>query len=196
MDMNERHRTLFQMSDGLCSANRPSAPLCLGSASRQSSGRYKQMKGLTILTICCFIVISCIKNQESKNMHNQEIIKEALSSLLTRNNDDAFVIIEDEAKNKFVQFAGNSTQDLLLDLPSQTLNEHELERAKLLFKKYDVYFEKWDVYDEPGGKVSGQQYGFSMNLGDDVDKAAHITISIFTEVYKFPPEFKMNIEEN
>ena len=39
MDMNERHRTLFQMSESFMSANRLSALLRLGGASRQSSGR-------------------------------------------------------------------------------------------------------------------------------------------------------------
>jgi len=40
MDMNERHRTLFQLSGDFRFANRLFALLRFGSASRQSSGRY------------------------------------------------------------------------------------------------------------------------------------------------------------
>ena len=40
MDMNECHRTLFQMSDGLGFANSLFALLRLSSGNRQSSGRY------------------------------------------------------------------------------------------------------------------------------------------------------------
>ncbi len=40
MDVNEYHRTLFQMSNDLRYSNRLLALLRLGSGTRQSSGRY------------------------------------------------------------------------------------------------------------------------------------------------------------
>ena len=65
---------------------------------------------------------------------NTQRIEAALQALLQRNNEDAFVIFEDKATGKFVQFAGSAEQPLLLDLPLQALdapsgNGHRISSA-------------------------------------------------------------------
>lgn len=85
-------------------------------------------------------------------MNQVRQIKAAINRLLNRDNDDAFVIIEDKKTGKFVQFAGGASQDLTFDLPGQTLSPDELARAKSVLKMFNVIFDEWDVYDRPGGE--------------------------------------------
>ena len=152
------------------------------------------MRVVTVL-LCCLAMLSCSKPAE-KHMTLQERIEEALSSLLTRRNEDAFVIFEDRATKKFVQFAGNANQPLFLDIPSQALKNDEIDRAKRLFGQYGVKLKEWEVYDRPGGSVAGRQSGFQMELGKDTGKAAEVAWRVFTEVYRLQPDFDLSIEEN
>ena len=96
------------------------------------------------------------------NMANRARITEALSSLLVRRNDDAFVIIEHPESRKFVQFAGSASEQLLLDLPSQTLSETEFYSAVQLFRKIGIAGDEHDVLDEPDGQVVGKQFSFNV----------------------------------
>lgn len=129
------------------------------------------------------------------SMDNRVKITEALSSLLIRRSGDAFVIIEHPETQKFVQFAGSATEQLLLDLPSQPLSELEFYKAVQLFRKMDVFGEEYDVYDQPGGQVVGQQFAFNA-IFHSVDAAAKTVEEIFTMVYGFPADCNLKIIEN
>ena len=69
---------------------------------------------IIVLFLCAIGLISCDK--PGGLVGNQQEIETALSSLLKRQNEDAFVIFEDSVSKKFVQFAGSSTEPLLLDI--------------------------------------------------------------------------------
>lgn len=128
-------------------------------------------------------------------MDNRLRITEALSSLLVRQNDDALVIIEHAETKKYVQFAGSAREQLLLDLPSQTLSETEFYNAVQLFRKMGVIGDEHDVLDKPDGQVVGQQFSFNVtfrSVGDATDTVE----DIFTNVYGFPSDCDLEIIEN
>ncbi|MDJ0708665.1 MAG: hypothetical protein QNJ46_35835 [Leptolyngbyaceae cyanobacterium MO_188.B28] len=128
-------------------------------------------------------------------MDNRSRIAQALSSLLVRRNDDAFVIIAHPETQKFVQFAGSATEQLLLDLPSQTLSEMEFYNAVQLFRKLGVIGDEHDVLDKPGGQVVGQQFSFNATFRSVAD-ATRTVEDIFATVYGFPTDCDLEITEN
>ncbi len=128
-------------------------------------------------------------------MDNLTRIQHALSSLMVRPNDDAFVIVEHEPTGKFVQFAGSAAELLLLDLPSQTLSELEFYRAVEFFRRMGVTGEENSLLDEPYGHVVGTQFSFNANFRSAED-AARTAMMIFKEVYGYPEDCGLLITEN
>src|SRR5262245_54677429 len=104
----------------------------------------------------------CIITMPLPAKDNLALIRDALSSLLVRRNEDAFVIIEDRQSGKFVQFAGSACEMLLLDLPSQPMSEPEFYRAVEFFRRRGIIGYDHDMLDELGGRVVGQQFSFSV----------------------------------
>lgn len=128
---------------------------------------------------------------------NIDKIGNALKDLKTRQNEDAFLIIEESKSQKFVQFAGSTEEPLMFDLPAQGLTEDELERAKAVLGEYDVEMEGTPMYeDETMQKVVDTQYGFSAVLGDNLNLAVELAVRILTEVYQFDEDVKLLLEEN
>jgi hypothetical protein len=117
----------------------------------------------------------------------------ALNRLLMRSNDSGhFVAFKESQSKKFVQFMKNDSL-LILDLPSQTLSEKEMERATLFFR-----------YLGAGGVNAMRKYSnlgrafitFQLKLGQYVETAAQITLAIFRQVYQFPVDFQLVIKED
>ena len=71
------------------------------------------------------------KNNEFMKLstRQKEEIRIALNALLKRDNFDAFIIIREQNTNKFIQFAVNEG-GLFFDLPSNQLNDNQLDIAK------------------------------------------------------------------
>lgn len=119
-------------------------------------------------------------------MGSATTIKEALDSLLAQPDDAcAFVIVEDAASKKFVQFVGSLDRPLLLDLPAQTLSEVEFYRAVAFFKRRGVVGEENEMLDKPGGRVVGEQFTFQLQLASSSD-AIEVVDALFEEVYQLP----------
>jgi hypothetical protein len=150
---------------------------------------------LSVLLGCCFFVHCDGSKERIKISHRERIVKE-LSNLLLRSNEDPFVIFEDTKTKKFVQFAGSTREQLLLDLPSIALSPPELERAKKLFAEYGVKLEQIPFSNYKGGPITGIESGFIMKLGKDVENAAEITLRVFSEVYLLPSNFKLGVQVN
>jgi hypothetical protein len=113
-------------------------------------------------------------------------VRKALDSLLAQPVDaGAFVIIEDAASQKFVQFIGSLSRPLLLDLPWQTFSEAEFYRAVAFFKKRGVVGQEYETLDAPGGRPVGTQYSFQLQL-DSVSAAIEVVHALFREVYELP----------
>ncbi len=131
---------------------------------------------------------------ERPDMANADKMERALDALLAQTNEDAFVIFEETSTKKFVQFAGNDHEQLLLNLPAQTLNATELEKAKTLFKEYAIEFKA--IPATRAWPIPTLQKEFDMKLCRDTKKAALIAMRIFKEVYGFSDNFSLGIEEN
>ncbi len=129
-------------------------------------------------------------------MHNKRVIRSALRRLRSRTNEDAFLIIEEKKTNKFVQFAKDNENNLIFDLPDQTLTLAEQARGRMLLRSYNIVYEEWEVLDKPDGKVVGTQKGFNKNLGKDLDAITEITYAVFTKIYLFVEPIKLSIIEN
>ena len=142
----------------------------------------------TVVSICGLVAAGC-RREEALAGDEAGRIEEALRWLLEHGGPDSFVIIEEPRTTKFAQFAGSRKEPLLLDLPSQALDDAEMARAKTLFAELGVEGpEEWDVYDPFTGQVAGKQVGFLMAFGRDAPRAAATTWRIFREVYRFPAD--------
>lgn len=128
-------------------------------------------------------------------MDNLALIRDSLCSLLVRGNDDAFVIIEHKQSGKFVQFAGSATEQLLLDLPWQTLSELEFYRAVDFFRQRGITGAEHDVFDEAGGPVSAQQFSFNMTFRS-VEEASRFALDVLQTVFQLPEDFDLMVTEN
>lgn len=152
------------------------------------------MRLATRLTLALLILSGC--SEVAAPVNNQARISTALTVLLNRSGDDAFVIIEEKRTGKFVQFAGSTDQPLLLDLPTQTLSQAEQDRAQELFVSLGAPgLEKWAVTDHAGAPA-GTQAGFQMEFGRDPDAAAVVAMRVFTEVYQFADLVELVITQN
>ncbi|MBN1303737.1 MAG: hypothetical protein JXA13_04815 [Anaerolineales bacterium] len=129
---------------------------------------------------------------------NLSRVTEALSSLLQRKSQDAFVIIEEKRSGKFVQFAGSASESLLLDLPFQALSEAEVEKARVLFEEFGTSNPQvYDPYtDNSMSSASDTQTSFQVDFGSEIHRAAQACMDIFRRVYGLQPDFKLNIQEN
>lgn len=128
-------------------------------------------------------------------MSNLQRIRDALAKLLTRQDDEAFVIIEHRPTGKFVQFAGSASEMLLLDLPSQTLSELEFYRAVEFFRKIGIAGEEFNVLDEPYGQVVGRQFTFNVEYRSP-GEAAQAVLALFRDVYQLPDDCELQITED
>jgi hypothetical protein len=105
----------------------------------------------------------------------------ALSALKSRDGD-AFVIFEDSASGRFVQFAGSSREPLLLDLPSKGFSPDEAARAKAFFDPMGV---------QPAGKFLSYNTTF-----ESPEEATNTVLAIFREVFGYSEVPNLKITEN
>lgn len=126
---------------------------------------------------------------------NRTIILDSLTELLGAQDNDSFVIFEEANSGKFVQFSGSSVDPLLLDLPAQTLDAEEMQRATSLFSQLGYAGpETHQVFtDESCAVPAGSQVSFDVQFERDANRAADFTLSIFESVYGFPENFDLNV---
>ena len=120
-------------------------------------------------------------------------INQAVDELVRKEGDGWFMIIEDPRTRKFIQFAWGATEGFIFDLPSQALDQIELQRAKEVLSNYDIVLETWAVYDRPNGKVVGEQSGFNKDIGDAPELAKKIALDVFKEVYRVDPKTDLGV---
>lgn len=151
---------------------------------------------LLLILICLLVSTGHAEDLRFNEIETQEKIRAALERLVERTHSDAFVIIEDKTTGKFVQFAGGNAQGLVFDLPAQTLNANELERAHHILTEFGIQLGTWEVYDRPGGEVVGSRSGFNKNLGNNIDRATKITWAVLRKIYDLGATLELKIEEN
>jgi len=127
-------------------------------------------------------------------VRNNKELSGLLSELLCQPEDDfPFVVVEEHASGKFVQFGGSATRPLFLDLPWQTLSEIEFYRAVAYFQRMGVAGAEEEMLDAPGGKVVGTEFTFQMSFRT-VDAAVVVASAVFEEVYQFPSDKELSIK--
>jgi hypothetical protein len=156
--------------------------------------RARNIAGIPIIVLLA--MNGCSSSQQSLSPENQKTVFAALTNLLTRTNQDSFVIFQERSSHKFVQFSASQAEGLQLDLPSQPLSPEELKRAKNMFKQIGVSFDTWQLLDQPGGKPVRDQSGFQLYLGKEIDRAAVLVSRVLLEVYRFPPTLELVVIEN
>ena len=128
-------------------------------------------------------------------MSNRKKINAAISALLTRDNEDAFVIFEHVKTGKFVQFAGAVDGVFMLDLPSETLSEDEFQRAVEYFKALGIDVSEYDSFELQGDRVVGKSITFNQDFRS-VPEATQAVLDIFDQVYGFANDCEISITEN
>lgn len=133
------------------------------------------------------------------SVSKRDAIRAALRALVTRENDDAFVFLEDARTRKWVQFGGGAGRPLLFDLPAMALGKDEMARAIALFDELGRgSLETFEVGKREGGSVPferGETYQIRFDAGE-VDAAADTALAVFERVYRLPEGFTLAIDEN
>jgi hypothetical protein len=114
-------------------------------------------------------------------MSHRETIKETLRQLKAGQAPEDFVIFEDKASGKFVQF----TDAILVDLPVAAEDDMAILRAEIIFKNAGLPF----TQSKMGNFVT-----FDMDFGDDVDAAADFALTLFREFHHLPERFELQVK--
>ncbi len=122
--------------------------------------------------------------QNASHRDNSDLIREALS-LLLQHPAGSYLIIEEPATGKFVQFSGSTEEPLFFDLPQQTLSQDEFEKARDLFSELGYPGpETFELFESSDGPSAGSQTSFLVTFGDDIEKATELAIAVFESVFE------------
>ncbi len=117
--------------------------------------------------------------KQSDGLSVEVRLEQALSALLGRTNNDAFVILEDVRTERFVQFGAGSR--LVLDLPLVSLQDDEQERAHEVFRRLGAPPAAMDPFPV-----------LRFDFGTDSRRAAEEAVRVFREVYHLKsPQFAL-----
>jgi hypothetical protein len=121
-------------------------------------------------------------------------IYEALVALLHRGTKDSFVLIEEPRSEKFVQFGKG--RYLGMDVPCVALSSAEADRASQFFNELGEAYPR--EYHDPDPKTGRIHHGatFHHDFGRDARAASRAAIAFFVNVYGFPADVELSIEEH
>jgi hypothetical protein len=123
--------------------------------------------------------------------------KDAMIASILGESYNPYVVFKDRNTGKFVQFAGDQAQPLLLDLPLQSLTPGEQERAASLFAKLAVDRPtETQLYSFPSAEPTSLASSYQLNFVEDVGAAVSITLEAFSFIFRIPEEaLELDIEE-
>ena len=138
---------------------------------------------ILVLAATAAIAALLLYSQKPSKRKNAKLIDNALTHLLRRPYG-AYVIIEEPATGKYIQFSGSVSEPLFFDLPRQTLNLDEFEKARDLFAEMGYPGpETFAVYDSMGGQARELQTSFTLSFGQDVVNARKLAIAVLHQVF-------------
>ena len=120
-------------------------------------------------------------NEELVNSKKLEI-RTAITKLMTRNNEDAFVMFHDASSKKYIQFSGGQSSPIVMDLPFISLSSGEFLRARVVLSNYPL-----EIDESPA---------FKIDCGKKVDLAIELCLRVFQYVQNLEPDFSILITEN
>ncbi len=121
-------------------------------------------------------------------------IYEALIALLHRGAKGSFVFIAEPRSQKFVQFG---TGRLLgMDVPCVAPSSDEAERASRFFNELGEEYPR--EYHAPDPKTGRIRHGatFRHDFGRDARAASLAAVAFFVNVYGFPADVELSVEEH
>ncbi len=123
--------------------------------------------------------------------------KEAMDSSLRGDTYSPFVVFKDKFTGKFVQFAGDQAEPLVLDLPTESLTSGEQARAAALFSALGLDSPgDTQLYDYPSANPSTIFHSYQLNFVLDADAATTVTLRIFSELFLIPLDnLDVDVEE-
>jgi hypothetical protein len=121
-------------------------------------------------------------------------VYEALIALLHRGTEDSFVFIQEPRSEKFVQFGRG--RFLGMDVPCTALTSEEADRASRFFNELGEEYPR--EYHAPDPKTGKTHHGatFHHDFAQDARAAARAAIAFFVNVYGFPSDVEISIEEH
>lgn len=123
--------------------------------------------------------------------------KRAMAASILGESYNPFVVFSDRRTGKFVQFAGDQSQPLLLDFPLQSLSPDEAQRAASLFAKLGVNRPtESQLYSYPSAQPSMVSRSYQLNFVEDTEAAVSTTLDLFTFVFRIPEDgLELEMEE-
>lgn len=119
----------------------------------------------------------------------------ALQKLLKRTNSDAFVIINEQITENYVQFVVNGGQ-LLFDVPTIQFNDQQIIKAKQVLSVYDVQLDDLAAPNPNEQKITRKFSVFNKNLGTDITTAIQMSEKMIVEVFNVTQKINLKIDEN
>lgn len=124
---------------------------------------------------------------QRRDAENRERVADALQRLMQRTSDDTFVVVEEPATGRFVQFIGDA-DGVLLDLPLMNLTAAERRRADTLFAS------------RPGAELEkhagSDSESYQLDFGPDTRLATQVAFDVFQQVYQLSPGHAIRLSEN
>jgi hypothetical protein len=132
---------------------------------------------------------------ESRRLEDRfDAIFSALDQLLKRVDDRGALVVAEEKTGKFVQFSTDHGE-LLFDLPAEALEDTELKRAVEWFGQFGVELKEYELLDAPGGRPASVGRSFQINIANDVESAARLTLEVFNSIYRLPADSPLVVDE-
>ncbi|MFS4466842.1 hypothetical protein [Maribacter sp. 2210JD10-5] len=132
------------------------------------------------LTLCSLSFSQ--SNEKNKVLLQDQRIQKTLEELLLKETPNAAVIFEEPSTQKFIQFAGSKTEELLFDFPSSQLSAAEFEKATTILKEYQI--------EHHAGTFST----FSKPIEKNIDLAIELISKIMIEVLGTDEDVKLTIQ--
>jgi hypothetical protein len=115
--------------------------------------------------------------------------KRAMAASILGESYNPFVVFNDRMSGRFVQFAGDQSQPLVLDFPLQSLSTDEQRRAASLFAKLGVNEPtETQLYSYPSGEPSSVIRSYQINFVEEIEAAVSATLDLFTFVFQIPED--------
>jgi hypothetical protein len=123
--------------------------------------------------------------------------RRAMAASILGESYNPFVVFEDRRTRKFVQFAGDQAQPLLLDFPLQSLSPDEEQRAARFFSNLGVDRPtESQLYSYPSGEPATVSRSYQLNFVEDIEAAVSATLGLFTFVFRISEDaLELELEE-
>lgn len=134
-----------------------------------------------IFIFILFLIWPLLVNADNKSESQYFLVTSALKEMLDARTDP-FLIIEVAGTKKYIQFY-NENPGILLDLPTNTLNQAEIDKASVFFEKHGIEKRETiatNVNNRKEFVILGWRHVYK---NSDLEKVVSITLEALSEIY-------------